>query len=128
MKNQYKITKNLMLSWLKDFSIFTFSTAVLYILYSIAAVIGLLLLATLLATGGVLSDYLTAILILIISFYRLFVSRIVRTMSTYKQLASTFKTTEWVQTVEFCEDKIKVTLHNSTGEYSYSQIKKVVER
>ena len=128
MKNEYKITKDLMMSWAKDFPIFTVTTAILYNLYSFSALVGFFLLASLLATGGESSDYLIAILILIISLYRLFFSRIVRTVNTYKQLSSTFKTTEWVQTVEFCEDKIKVTLHTSTGEYSYSQIKKIVER
>ena len=128
MKNQYKITRQLMMSWAKDFPIFTVSTAILYILYSFAALVGFFLLASLLATGGESSDYLIAILILIISLYRLFFSRIVRTVSTYNRLSNMFNSTEWVQTVEFCEDKIKVSLHNSTGEYSYSQIKKVVER
>ena len=128
MKNQYKITKELMFSWAKDFPIFTVSTAILYILYSFAALCGFLLLATLLAKGGEESDFIIAILILIISLYRLFFSRIVLTVSTYTRLSNRFNSTEWVQTVEFCEDKIKVSLHNSTGEYSYSQIKKIVER
>lgn len=128
MKNEYKITKALMMSWVKDFPIFTVSTAIIYILYSIAAIIGFILLGTLLAMGGESSDYIVAILILIISLYRLFFSRIVRTVSTYNRLSSMFDATEWVQTVEFCEDKIKVTLHSSNGEYDYRQIKKVVER
>lgn len=128
MKNQYKITRQLMMSWARDFPIFTVKTVILYVFYSFAALYGFLLLATLLATGGETSDFLIAILLLVISLYRLFFSRIMRTVSTYDQLSSSFGTSEWVQTVEFCEDKIKVSLHNSTGEYSYSQIKKVVER
>ena len=128
MKNQYTVTKKMMFSWVKEFPGFTLASVVIYILYSIALVIGLSLLVTLSMYGGDSIDWLIGILIILISVYRLFLSRLIRTLTTYKNLSSTFNATEWVQTVEFCEDKIKVSLHNSTGEYDYRQIKKIIER
>ena len=128
MKNQYTVTKKMMLSWVKEFPVFTLASIVIYILYSIALVIGLSLIVTLSMFGGDSIDWLIGILIILISVYRLFLSRLVRTLTTYKRFREMFGKDEWVQTAEFCEEKIKVSLHTSTGEYDYRQIKKIIER
>ena len=128
MRNEHKITKELMMSWAKDFYLVRASDIVLAILWSIVAFCGLTLLATNIIAGGDALNWLLSFLFLFLSVYKLFFGRFVYISKRYKMFAKTYGVDEWLRTIEFLEDEIVLTDHTTVNKLQYCNIKKVIEK
>jgi hypothetical protein len=128
MRNEHKITKELMMSWAKDFYLVRASDIILAILWSIVAFCGLTLLATNIIVGGDVLNWLLAFLFLFLSVYKLFFGRFVYISKRYKMFAKTYGVDEWLRTIEFLEDEIVLTDHTTINKLQYYNIKKVIEK
>ena len=124
MKNEYKITRDVMMSWSK--SIFGTATVAFSIFYCVIiffsfALLGLL--AFIRSTDWKL--WLMGIFILIFASYRLFFLRYYFFAKRYKILSKTYGVTEWIRTTEFNDDEIVLTDHNSVCKLKYKNIKRI---
>ena len=128
MRNEHKITKELMMSWAKDFYLVRASDIILAILWSIVAFCGLTLLATSIIVGGDALNWLLAFLFLFLSVYKLFFGRFVYISKRYKMFAKTYGVDEWLRTIEFTENEIVLTDHTTINKLQYCNIKKVIEK
>ena len=128
MRNEHKITKELMMSWAKDFYLVRASDIILAILWSIVAFCGLTLLATSIIVGGDALNWLLAFLFLFLSVYKLFFGRFVYISKRYKMFAKTYGVDEWLRTIEFTENEIVLTDHTTINKLQYRNIKKVIEK
>ena len=126
MKNEYKITRDIMISWSK--SIFGTATVAFSIFYCVIIFFsfGLLgLLAFIRSTD--LKLWLIGLFILVFASYRLFFLRYYFFAKRYKILSKTYGVTEWIRTTEFKDDEIVLTDHNSVCKLRYENIKRISE-
>ncbi len=128
MKNEYKITKKLVLSWAKEYHLQGKAMITLFILYCITGFCGLSLLVLLSIAGGDWIQWFLAVWLLLLSAYKLFFSRFASWSSRYKTMAKTYGVTEWIRTTEFKDDEIILTEHNSYITFRYENIKRVKEK
>ena len=128
MRNEHKITIELMMSWAIDFYLVRASDIILAILWSIVAFCGLTLLATSIIVGGDALNWLLAFLFLFLSVYKLFFGRFVYISKRYKMFAKTYGVDEWLRTIEFTENEIVLTDHTTINKLQYCNIKKVIEK
>ncbi len=127
MKNEYKITKSLIMSWAKEYHIRGALNVFLFIIWCVAGVIGTVGLIFYIALRNWLFVCLSA-LMLGIAVYKLFLSRFVVWSKRYQLYSTTYGVTEWMRTTEFLEDGIVVTDHTSVSRHSYSNIQKIKEK
>ncbi len=126
MKNEYKITRELMMSWSK--SIVGASTIVVSIMYSIFILLSagfLVLLALIRSNDWTL--WLIWLAVLLFSAYRLFFLRYYFFAKRYKILSKTYGVSEWIRTTEFKDDEIVLTDHNSVCKLKYENIRRINE-
>jgi hypothetical protein len=136
MKNEYKITKELMKSWAKG-----------YHFKSIHNIISLIFGCCLFLFGAVWSfeiyyllgyhiiyfpDYLMAEIIFnfaaLLPLYMIFIRPTVLYKKTYKAYSKIYDVPEWMRTIEFTDTEIVVTDHTSVDKYLYKNIKGFRER
>jgi len=128
MKNEYKITKDLIKSWAGEYPLYGAVNILLFLVWCIAGILGI--------TGLILSTVLGLdrwvtwlyVLITLIALYRLFVWRYVLWAKRYKIYADTYGVTEWIRTVEFTDEEIILTDHTSVNRFRYSNIRKIKEK
>lgn len=131
MKNQYKITKDLMKTWAKEYHFHGAANVILFIMWCVLGVIGI---AGLIFSIAVCRDWTRIYLIYIYAlitiavFYRLFLVRFVIASKRYKLYSTTYGVSEWMRTIEFLDDEIVFTDHTSVSKLKYSNIEKVKER
>jgi hypothetical protein len=127
MKNEYKITRDLMMSWSKN--IFGTTTIVFLIFYSIIILmsVGLLVLLALIRSNN-WKLWAMSLFILVFSSYRVFFLRYYFFAKKYKILSKTYGVTEWIRTTEFNDDEIVLTDHNSVCKFKYENIKRINEK
>ena len=128
MKNEYKITKDLIKSWAKEYQIHGAADIFFFILWCVAGIIGLL---GLLFSIKLHTDWLVVYLytlMLIIAVFKLFIQRFIIWSKRYKLYASTYGVAEWMRTIEFLDDEIVVTDHTSISKFKYSNVKKIKEK
>lgn len=125
MKNEYKVNKKLMMSWAKKYYIQGTAGIILFVLEIFLLVLGLALLALLIAFGGDFLRWYCAFLFLFISVFKLFFARFIAMSRRHKVLSLLYGVSEWTRTIEFGEDEITITDHNSTSKVQYSLIKKI---
>ena len=129
MKNEYKITKDLVMSWAKEYHLQSKAMIVIFILYCIAGLCALNLLVLLSIFGGDWMRWFIAVWLLVLVGYRLFFSRFVSWSNRYKTMARTYGVSEWIRTTEFTDDEIILTEHNSSSmKFRYEHIKRVKEK
>lgn len=128
MKNEYKITKNLIKSWAKEYHLHGTANIVWFIVGCVLVVIGIagFIFSIMLHLDWLIS-YLYA-LITIVAFYKLFFARFVVWSKRYKLYSTTYGVTEWIRTTEFLEDEIVLTDHTSVSKLKYSNIEKIKEK
>ncbi len=128
MKNEYKITKDLIKSWAKEYHIYGGVNVFLFILWCALGVIGLfgLILSIAMSLDWIII-YIYA-LFLIIAIFKLFIQRFVVWSKRYKIYSTTYGVTEWIRTTEFLDDEIVVTDHTTVNRLKYSNIKKIKEK
>ena len=128
MKNEHKITKELMMSWAKEYFLFRARDIILAILWSIVGLCGFIPLMALILLGGDLIDWILSIVLIILATYKLFIGRFVYISKRYKMFAKTYGVNEWLRTIEFLEDEIVLTDHTTVNKLQYHNIKKVIEK
>ncbi len=128
MKNQYKITKELMMSWAKEYYLQGVSNILLFVLWAFVGIMGAGFLCLFIAVGGSLTSIALSIFFIVISVFKLFFSRFFVLSNRYKLYSKTYGVSEWLRTTEFCDDHIVLTDHNSVTRMKYSNIKKIVEK
>ena len=128
MKNQYKITKDLMKTWAKEYHLHGAANVILLILWcilGISCVVGLIL-SVLLRKGWV--DIYIFALFSFVAFFKLFLARFFVWSKRYKLYSTTYGVSEWIRTTEFLDDEIILTDHTSVSKLKYSNIEKIKEK
>ncbi len=128
MKNQYKITKELMKTWAKEYHLHGAANVIFFIIWCVLGVIGISgLIFSIALHIGWLAIYIYAILT-IIAVFELFVARFVVWSKRYKLYSTTYGVSEWIRTTEFLDDEIILTDHTSVCKLKYSNIEKIKEK
>ena len=128
MKNKYKITKDLIKSWAKEYHIHGAVNIFLFILWCVVGVIGLLGLTFSIAMSLDWKIIYLYALMLIIAIFKLFIQRFIVWSKRYKLYSTTYGVTEWIRTTEFLDDEIVLTDHTSVSKFKYSNIQKIKEK
>lgn len=127
MKNEYKITKDLMKSWAKEYHIHGAANIFLFVLWCVLGIIGLSgLIVSVFMKLDWLIIYLYALL-LILAVFKLFIQRFIFWSKRYKLLSTTYGVTGWICTTEFLDDEIILTDHTTVGRFKYSNIQGIKE-
>ncbi|MBO5938481.1 MAG: hypothetical protein J6Q82_03165 [Clostridia bacterium] len=126
MKNEYKITKQEMMSWAKEYSLHGKRNIVSFILFLILGIDGLfLIILNSLTKDASLLDWYLAAIFLIVSVYKLFFERFVVMSRRYKIYSTTYGVSEWIRSAEFTDDEIILTDHTSVSKFKYQNIKRI---
>jgi len=128
MKNEYKITKDLMKTWAKEYHLHGAANIFLFILWCVAGVVGL---SGLIFTVQLQSDWIVVYLyslLFAIAVFKLFIQRFIVWSKRYKLFCTTYGVTEWMRTTEFLDDEIVLTDHTSISKFRYSNIQTVKEK
>ena len=128
MKNEYKITKKLMMSWAKEYHLQGVANIILFVLWCVVGIIGFGLIILFSVIGGEWINWYLSILFLFLSVFKLFFSRFVVWSKRYKLYSTTYGVNEWMRTTEFLEDEIVLTDHTSVSKLKYTNIKKIKEK
>ncbi len=127
MKNEYKVTKQLMKSWVKSYSFRGAANIVNFIVSSVLGVVGILGLVFYI----MIQDWLyvcMSVFLISLSVFRLFIARFVVVSRNYKFLSTTYGVTEWMRTIEFLDDEIIAKDHTSVNVFNYSIISEIEEK
>ena len=128
MKNQYKITKDLMKTWAKEYHLHGAANVILFIMWCVLGVIGI---AGLIFSIALHSEWMVIYiyaLFTIIAFFKLFLARFFVWSKRYKMYSTTYGVSEWIRTTEFLDDEIILTDHTSISKLKYSNIKAIKEK
>ena len=128
MKNQYKITKDLMKTWAKEYHLHGAANVMLFTMWCVLGVIGI---AGLIFCIALYRDWFPIYmfsLITFVAFFKLFLSRFFIWSKKYKLYSTTYGVSEWMRTTEFLDDEIILTDHTSVSKLKYSNIKKIKEK
>ena len=128
MKNEYKITKDLIKSWAKEYHIHGAANIFLFILWCIVGVIGFFGLIFSVAMSLDWKIIYLYALMLIIAIFKLFIQRFIVCSKRYKLYSTTYGVTEWMRTTEFLDDEIVLTDHTSVTKFKYSNIQRIKEK
>ncbi len=128
MKNEYKITKELMMSWAKEYHLHGSSNIIGFVLWCFLGVLALFMVFLLLTVGGDWTYWYFASLFLFVSVYKLFFARFVVWSKRYKMYSKTYGVTEWMRTTEFSDDEIIVSDCSSMIKLRYDNIQKIKEK
>ena len=128
MKNEYKVTKDLIHSWAKEYHLHGTSNIILFVFWCIVGVIGI---AGMIFSIALHMDWIVIYLyalMLIIAVFKLFIQRFIIWSKRYKLYSKTYGVTEWMRTTEFLDDEIVLTDHTSVSKLQYSNIQKIKEK
>ena len=128
MKNEYKITKDLMKNWAKEYYKNGGSYTARLILLVLVAVceVGCAVYFLRFPVYHLLS--LAAMVIFLFALYCIFLQPKVLYLKRYKMDFKIYGATEWIRSVDFGDDEITVTDHNSVYKYRYTDIKRIKEK
>lgn len=127
MKNEYKVTKELIMSWAKEYHLHGIANKVAFALCCGIIVFSVILLVL----SSRLSDWLCGyigVLGLVFAVFRLFVARFIIWSNRYKLFSKTYGVTEWMRTIEFTDEDIVMTDHNSVSHFKYENIESIKEK
>ena len=125
MKNELKITKDEMLSWVKKYYFEGAGNKILFALYLLLGLVGVALMILVLHGGGDTLSGAIGIASIVISVYKLFFERKVFMLRRYRMLAKTYGVDEWQRSIEFTDDDILLNDHNSVSRFRYESIRKI---
>ena len=128
MKNEYKITKDLIKSWAKEYYIHGSANIFLFIFWCVVGVVGV---SGIIFSMAIYADWIATLLyalILVIAVFKLFIQRFIVCFKKYKFYSTTYGVTEWMRTTEFLDDEIILTDHTSVSKFKYSNIQKIKEK
>ncbi len=128
MKNEYKITKELMKSWAKEYHLHGAANIVGFIIWCVLGVIGI---AGLIFSIALYRDWFPIYmfsLFTFVAFFKLFLARFFVWSKKYKLYSTTYGVTEWMRTIEFLDNEIVFTDHTSVCKLQYGNIEKIKEK
>lgn len=128
MKNEYKITKELMKSWAKEYHLHGKANIILFALWCVLGGCGLLGLVIALS---IYRDWLSIclfVLFLLVAVYKLFFARFIVWNQRYKVYSKAYGVSEWIRSYEFMEDCIIFTDHTSISKLKYDHIVGIKEK
>ena len=128
MKNQYKITKDLMKTWAKEYHLHGAANVILFIMWCVLGVMGIV---ALIVSITLHSEWIVIYIfsfITISAVFKLFLARFFVWSQRYKLLSTTYGVSEWIRTTEFLDDEIILTDHTSVSKLKYSNIKTIKEK
>lgn len=128
MKNQYKITKELMMSWAREYDLHSKVNKRGFALMCILALCGVGLLVITLTDGGDWLNWYLSIMCIAVALYRLLFARFVAWSKRYKLYSSTYGASEWLRTTEFTDEDIVLTDHTSVSHLRYECIEAIKEK
>ena len=127
MKNEFKVTKQELMSLARQRGLSATLNIVLLCLWSLIALMGFFLIVLYSLFGGDWTDWVIVIVWLTRAIYKLFFSRFVFYASRYKMLSKTYGVSEWIRTTEFIDEEIILTDHTAITRLKYENIKKIKE-
>ncbi len=127
MKNQYKVTKDLMMSWAKEYDLHSQVNKRGMVLSCLLALLGVGLLVNLLINGGEWLYWYFAFLFIGLAVFRLFVARRLAWSKRYQIYSATYGVSEWLRTTEFTDEDIVLTDHTSVSHLRYERIEAIKE-
>ena len=128
MKNEFTVTKQEMLSWVKPYCFVGVVNKLLFALYLLLGLVGASLLIIVIPSGG---DYLYGVIgfaAVIISVYKLFFERSVFMLRRYNLLAKTYGVRAWQRIIEFTDEDIVLSDHTSVSKFKYDNISKILDK
>ena len=128
MKNEYKVTKKLMLSWGKEYYLFGAANVVLFILWVVAGLVGLANIVIGILLEGAWKNLCLGIVLLLLALFKLLVSRYIAWYERYKLYAGMYGVSEWMRTTDFAQDGITLADHTSLTKVRYENVKKIKEK
>ena len=128
MRNEYTITKDLMKNWAKEYYKNGGSYTARLILLVLVAVceVGCAVYFLRFPVYHLLS--LAAMVIFLFALYCIFLQPVVLYSKRYKMNSKIYGVREWIRSVDFGDDEITVTDHNSVYKYRYADIKRIKEK
>ena len=128
MKNEYKITKDLIKSWAKEYHLHGTANIFLFFLWCVVGIVGIsgMIFSIVLHTDWMVV-YLYA-LMLIIAVFKLFIQRFIVWSKRYKLYSATYGVAEWMRTTEFLDNEIVLTDHTSVSKFKYGNIQRIKEK
>lgn len=127
MKNEYKINKALMMSWAKRYIVNGAVNVILLVLWIFVGVSALALIALYSIKGGDVLDWYIAIIMLLLSVYKLFISRFIVISRRHAVYARIYGVSEWTRTTEFTDTEIIMTDHSAKTVLKYENLKRIKE-
>lgn len=128
MKNEYKITKDLLKSWAKEYHLRGSANIFLFIILCFVGLVGISgMIFSIAIQENWIIVYLYA-LVFITAIYKLFIQRFIIWSKRYKLYSTTYGVTEWMRTIEFLDDEIILTDHTSVSKFKYGNIQKIKEK
>ncbi len=128
MKNEYKVTKKLMLSWGKEYCLFGAANVALFVLWGLAGLIGMVNVVIGIVLAGAWKNLCLGIILLLLALFKLFASRYIAWFERYKMYANIYGVSEWMRSTDFAEDGITLTDHTSVTKVRYENVKKIKEK
>lgn len=128
MKNEYKITKELMVSWGKEIYLNGAFNIIMFFMWGFIALGGLYSVINRIIFGGDFLDWYISIFLLAIGIFKLFIQRYLIWANRYKVMSKTYGVSEWLRTTEFTDEDIILTDHTSVTKLRYANIKRIIEK
>lgn len=136
MKNEYKITKDIMKSWAKGFHTNGRANIILFIVSCYLLIACPLLFIEFYYLYGYhfiyVTEYLIYMLLLVLftftAFYRIFITPSSSYKRLYRSYAEIYGVREWLRTTEFTDDEIVLADHRNIYRYRYKNVRKIKER
>ena len=129
IKNEYKITRELMKKWAREDQFGTTFGIVMFSLYVFTGLIGITMLCLLFTFGSNRgSDWYIAFFLVLFPIFRLTFVPYYAWTNRYKMMAKTYGVSEWVRSAEFADDEIIISDHTSVTKFKYENIKSYKEK
>lgn len=128
MKNEYKVTKDLIKSWAKEYHLHGSANVCLFVLWVIVGLLGVFgVILSIILQSTWTHTYICSLMI-ILAVFKLFIARFFAWAQKYKILSTTYGVAEWIRTTEFLDDEIVLTDHTSVSRFKYGNIKGIKEK
>ena len=121
MKNEYKISRDLMMSWAKEYY---FQGAKNFFIFILLCILGVC--ALIISICGILLEKwyycFLGVLYLFFAIFQLFFARLVYWKNQYKTYSRTYGVTEWIRSIEFTNEEIILCDHTAITKLKYENI------
>ncbi len=127
MKNEYKVTKELIQSWAKEYHLRGVKNVIAFIVWIALGLLCIIGLAASIIAQITWSMIYFALMILIV-IYKLAFSRFAVWNKRYKILCRSYGVAEWMRSHEFNDECITLTDHTSVAVWKYENVNSLKEK